>query len=367
MTQSQTLLQPLSVSALTLKNRVVMAPMTRARSAQPGDIPTELTAQYYSQRASAGLIITEGVPVSPGGKGYAFTPGVYTDKQQVGWKLVTDAVHAKGGVIAAQLWHVGRISHHSVLPEGQPPVAPSAIRAQAKTFAFDEHGLPAMVDCDEPAALSVAGIARVISEFVEGAQRASAAGFDLFELHGANGYLLEQFLSVSTNQRTDEYGGSLANRARFVLEVVDAVAATVGAPRVGIRLSPWCPPFVNDMDFVTEAGEITLYLAEELSKRGIAYIHIAEWPGVSYPTEFRQQLRSKFSGAIIVCGGYSQETAQQRIDEGFVDAIAFGKPFIANPDLPVRFTKGAALAEADQSSFYGGDAHGYTDYPCLPN
>jgi N-ethylmaleimide reductase len=365
MSHSHALLQPFNLSSFKAKNRVFMAPMTRARSAQPGDIPTALTAEYYSQRASAGLIITEGVPVSAGAKGYAFTPGIFTGAQEAGWKLVTDAVHARGGLIAAQLWHVGRIAHHSVLPAGQPPVAPSTIRAQAKTFAFDAQGNPGMVDCDEPHALTEEEIAAVVTEFAQGARRADSAGFDLVELHGANGYLIEQFLSVSTNKRTDSYGGSIANRARFALEVVDAVSAVIGPQRVGIRLSPWCPPFVNDMDFSSEAGEITLYLAEELSKRNIAYIHIAEWPGVTYSTEFRQQLRSKFNGTIIVCGGYTQETAQQTIDAGLIDAIAFGKPFISNPDLPERFALGAALAEADPSGFYGGDAKGYTDYPFL--
>ncbi|WXL27670.1 alkene reductase [Ectopseudomonas mendocina] len=365
MSHIQSLLQPFKLSTFTAKNRVLMAPMTRARSTQPGDIPNALTAEYYSQRASAGLIITEGVPVAPGAKGYAFTPGIFTDEQQAGWKLVTDAVHAKGGLIAAQLWHVGRISHHSVLPEGQPPVAPSPIRAQAKTFAFDEQGNPGMVDCDEPYLLSEKGIARVVEEFAQAARRADAAGFDLVELHGANGYLIEQFLSVSTNHRTDGYGGSIANRARFALEVVDAVSEVLGAQRVGIRLSPWCPPFVNDMDFSSEAGEITLYLAEELSKRNVAYIHLAEWPGANYTTEFRQQLRDKFNGTIIVCGGYTQETAQQTIDTGLIDAIAFGKHFISNPDLPERFAQGAALAEPDPSSFYGGADKGYTDYPFL--
>lgn len=363
MSRTQTLLQPFKLAELSLNNRVFMAPMTRSRSQQPGDIPTALNAEYYAQRAGAGLIISEGVPVSPGAKGYAFTPGIFTDAQQAGWQLVTDAVHAKGGRIAAQLWHVGRISHHTVLPEGVVPVAPSAIQAQAKTFAFDEQGVPGMVDCDPPQALTEQGLAQVRAEFVQGAQRAVAAGFDLVELHGANGYLLEQFLATKTNKRTDQYGGSLINRARFVLEVVDAVVDSIGAHKVGLRVSPWCPAFINDIDFSEETEEIILYLAQELSKRKIAFIHLAEWPGVEYSANFRQQLRSYFAGTLIVCGNYQQSTAQQILDQGLADAVAFGRPFIANPDLPERFALGAALAEPDQSTFYGGGQQGYTDYP----
>ncbi|MCU1717487.1 alkene reductase [Pseudomonas sp. 5P_3.1_Bac2] len=365
MSHNQTLLQPFKLGELTLNNRVIMAPMTRSRSEQPGDIPTALNAEYYGQRASAGLIITEGVPVSAGAKGYAFTPGIFTDAQQAGWKLVTDAVHAKGGRIAAQLWHVGRISHHSVLPKGVAPVAPSAIQAQSKTFAFDDQGVPGMVDCDPPQALTEQGLAQVLNEFAQAAKRAVAAGFDLVEVHGANGYLLEQFLATKTNKRDDQYGGSLINRARFVLEVVDAVIASVGAQKVGLRVSPWCPAFINDIDFSEETEEITLYLAEELAKRKIAFIHLAEWPGVTYSANFRQQLRSKFNGSLIVCGSYQQSSAQQIIDQGLADAVAFGRPFIANPDLPERFAQGAALAEPDQATFYGGAAQGYTDYPFL--
>lgn len=363
--QNNDILSPLTVGSVTLANRVVMAPMTRSRSAQPGDIPTALNAEYYGQRAGAGLIVSEGIPVSPTAKGYAYTPGIYTDAQQAGWKLVTDQVHARGGKIAAQLWHVGRISHHSVLPQGVSPVAPSAIRARCKTFAFDDEGMPGMVDCDPPVALDDEGLAAVTGEFVQAARRAIAAGFDLVELHAANGYLLEQFLSVTTNQRTDEYGGSVPNRAKFVLHVVDAVASAIGPDRIGIRLSPWCPPAVNDMDFQVEARDITLYLAAALSARHIAYLHLAEWPGAPYPAGFRAQLRAAFNGAILVCGGYQQNTAQGVLSQGVADAVAFGKPFIANPDLPARFARGAPLAEPDASTFYGGDARGYTDYPTV--
>lgn len=363
MPHSNALFFPLKIGSVNLANRIVMAPMTRSRSAQPGDIPNALNVEYYGQRAGAGLIISEGIPISPLAKGYAYTPGIYTDAQQTGWKSVTDQVHSKGGLIAAQLWHVGRISHSSLLPPGESPVAPSAIRANCKTFAFGDNGVPGMIACDMPVALSGEGIAAVIEEFVQAARRAIEAGFDLVELHAANGYLLEQFLSASTNHRTDDYGGFLENRARFVLEVVDAVSEAVGSERVGIRLSPWCPPAVNDMDFSFEAREMTLYLAVSMSIRRIAYLHLAEWPGAPYPHDFRKQLRSSFTGAILVCGGYMQDTAKALLQQGLVDAVAFGKPFIANPDLPRRFALGATLAEPDSRTFYGGDRHGYTDYP----
>lgn len=234
-----TLFQPLKVGALTLKNRIVMAPMTRSRADNPDKAAHALTAQYYGQRASAGLIITEGTQVSEGGQGYLYTPGIYSEPQTEAWKQVTKAVHDKGGLIAAQLWHVGRISHSSVLPKGLPPVAPSAIRANATTFALDDNGIPGQVPTSEPYELSAyRGIPTVVFEFAQAARNAIEAGFDMVELHGANGYLLAQFLSPQTNTRTDQYGGSMQNRARFVLEVIDAVSAAIGPDRVGIRLSP---------------------------------------------------------------------------------------------------------------------------------
>lgn len=359
-----TLFQPLKVGAVTLRNRIVMAPMTRSRADNPDKAATDLTAQYYGQRASAGLIITEGTQVSEGGQGYLYTPGIYSERQTEAWKKVTKAVHDKGGLIAAQLWHVGRISHTSVLPKGLPPVAPSAIRANATTFALDENGTPGQVPTSEPYALSAhRGIPTVVFEFAQAARNAIEAGFDLVELHGANGYLLAQFLSPDANQRTDQYGGSLENRARFVLEVLDAVIAAVGADRVGIRLSPWAPQFINDIDGTVEAEATTLYLAEQFEKRGIAYLHMAEWGQDIYPDGFRQRLRDTYKGAILYAGGYDQPKAEALLETGTADAVAFGVPFIANPDLPERFQEGSPLAEADKATFYGGGAEGYTDYP----
>ncbi|WP_292039894.1 MULTISPECIES: alkene reductase [unclassified Brevundimonas] len=363
-TTKDTLFQPLKVGAVTLKNRIVMAPMTRSRADNPEKAATNLTATYYGQRASAGLIITEGTQVSEGGQGYLYTPGIYSEPQTEAWKKVTDAVHAKGGLIAAQLWHVGRISHSSVLPKGLPPVAPSAIRANATTFALDENGTPGQVPTDTPYELSAyRGIPTVVFEFAQAARNAIEAGFDMVELHGANGYLLAQFLSPQTNTRTDQYGGSMENRARFVLEVIDAVAAAIGPDRVGIRLSPWAPQFINDIDGTIEAEEMTLYLAAELEKRGIAYLHMAEWGENIYPDGFRQRLRDTYKGTILYAGGYTQAKAEALLETGTADAVAFGAPFIANPDLAERFREGSEIAVPDKATFYGGGAEGYTDYP----
>lgn len=359
-----TLFQPLKVGAVTLPNRVVMAPMTRSRADNPDKAVTDLTAQYYGQRASAGLIITEGTQVSPGGQGYLYTPGIHSEAQTEAWKKVTDAVHAKGGLIAAQLWHVGRISHTSVLPKGQPPVAPSAIRANATTFGLDDSGTPGQVPTSKPYELSAhRGIPTVVFEFAQAARNAIEAGFDLVEIHGANGYLLGQFLSPDANQRNDQYGGSLENRARFVLEVLDGVIAAVGADRVGIRLSPWAPQFINDIDGTVEAEEMTLYLAQAFEKRGIAYLHMAEWGEDIYPDGFRQRLRDTYKGAILYAGGYDQPKAEALLETGTADAVAFGVPFIANPDLLERFRDGSDIATSDKATFYGGGVEGYTDYP----
>ncbi|WP_136333870.1 alkene reductase [Pseudomonas aeruginosa] len=299
---SNLLLSPLAVGNLALRNRIVMAPMTRSRAQQPGDVPTALNALYYAQRAGAGLIVSEGTQISRLGQGYAYTPGIYSEAQLAGWRQVTEAVHAAGGLIAAQLWHVGRMSHRSL-----------------------------------------------------------QAG----ELHGANGYLIDQFLASASNRRSDAYGGSLENRARFLLEIVDALVAAVGAERVGLRLSPWGT--INDMHD-DEPEAMTLYLAEALQRRGIAYLHLAEWEwsgGPAYPQGFRERLRERFRAPLIVCGNYDAERAEAILQAGLADAVAIGRPFIANPDLVERIRLGAPLAEANQARFYGGDAAGYTDYPTL--
>ncbi|TBW09853.1 alkene reductase [Azotobacter chroococcum] len=357
------LLSPLRLGTLTLPNRVVMAPLTRSRAAQPGDVPTALNAEYYAQRAGAGLIVTEAAQISRQGQGYALTPGIYSGAQIDGWRRVTDAVHRQGGHIALQLWHVGRISHASLQPGGGQPVAPSAIRANMQTFIIQADGTPAHPPCDEPRALRGEELPGIVADYAQGARNAIAAGFDLVEIHAANGYLLHQFLATATNRRDDAYGGSLENRARLVLEVVDAVVAAVGAERVGIRLSPWMP--YNDIEDA-EAGPMALYLAEQLGRRGLAYLHLheAEWMGVpGYPEGFREAVRARFPGAIVVCGGYTAARAEALLQTGLADAVAFGRPYIANPDLVQRFAQGAPLAEADQATFYGGGTEGYTDYP----
>ncbi len=360
-----TLFTPLQLGALELPNRIIMAPLTRSRASQPGDVPTEMNARYYAQRASAGLIISEATQISRQGQGYAFTPGIYTDAQVQGWRLVTDAVHAAGGRIAMQLWHVGRISHHLLQEGGQPPVAPSAIRSETgESFVVLPEG-PKRVPCDMPRALETSEIPGIIADYARAAKNALSAGFDMLELHSANGYLLQQFLSTNTNQRTDQYGGSMENRARIVLEALDAIIAVAGAQRVGVRISP----HFNRHDIRDEqTEEIHLYLAEQFSKRGVAYLHIAEpdWAGgPSLSDALRQQLRAAFTGRIIVCGNYTAESGAARIASGLADAVAYGRPFIANPDLVERFRLGAALNKPDPATFYGGGEHGYTDYPAL--
>jgi len=363
---TQQLFTPLKAGDVILPNRIVMAPLTRSRAGQPGDVPTDLNVEYYVQRASAGLIVTEASQISRQGQGYAWTPGIYTDEQEAGWKRVVDAVHAHHGRISLQLWHVGRISHGLLQENGQAPVAPSAIRAEgAQSFVVQPDGTPANVQTDTPRALATAEIPGIIEQYRQAARRARRAGFDLVEIHSANGYLLNQFLGTNSNARTDQYGGSLENRARLVLEVADAVIAEMGAGRTGIRLSPHFAG--HDMrDAQTE--EITLYLARELTKRGIAYMHIAEpdWAGGPELSDtFRRQLRDAFGGALIWCGKYDKASAEQVVAAGVGDAVAFGRSFISNPDLVERLRVDAPLNHADRSTFYGGGAEGYTDYPTL--
>ncbi len=360
------LLSPVQAGSLTLSSRVIMAPLTRSRASQPGDVPTEMNAEYYAQRAGAGLIVSEATQVSQQGQGYAWTPGIYSDEQEAGWKKVTDAVHARGGRIAAQLWHVGRISHPLLQAGGAAPVAPSALVAEnSKCFVVQEDGTPANVPTATPRALESAEMSGIVEQYRQAAARAKRAGFDLVEVHAANGYLLQQFLSTNSNQRTDAYGGTLENRARLALEAVDAAIGEIGAERVGVRLSPhFVAHGIADQDPEASA----LYLAAELNRRGIAYLHIAEpdWAGGAELTDaFRRQLRAAFGGMLIFCGGYSAAEGDALIASGIADAIAFGRPYLANPDLVERFRAGAALNTPDQSTFYGGGEHGYTDYPTL--
>jgi N-ethylmaleimide reductase len=355
---------PLNIGAVTVANRIFMAPLTRLRSIEPGDIPTELMAEYYQQRASSGLIITEATQISFQSKGYAGAPGLHTDEQIAVWKKITDAVHQRDGHIAVQLWHTGRISHYSIQPDQQAPVAPSAISAGTRTSLRDENGQAIRVDTSVPRALALNEIPAIVADFRHAASSAREAGFDLLELHGAHGYLLHQFLSASSNQREDEYGGSRENRARLLLEVVDAVSAEWGASRIGIRLSP-IGSFQN-VDNGPNEEEDALYLIDELNKRGIAYIHLSEsdWVGgAPYTEEFRRKVREHFNGVIIGAGAYTLEKAETLIDKGLIDAVAFGRDYIANPDLVERFQNNHPLNEQRPEFFYGGDAEGYTDYP----
>lgn len=361
MTEDASLLfSPFQLGDLQLKNRVVMAPLTRNRATRGTDAPNDLNANYYRQRASAGLIISEASQISRQGQGYIWTPGIYSEAQVEGWRKVTDAVHRAGGLIFIQLWHVGRVSHVSLQPGGAPPVAPSAIAANTKTFI--ESGF---AEVSAPRALQFEEIARIVADYRRAAENAKLAGFDGVEIHGANGYLIDQFLKDGTNKRADAYGGSIENRARFALEVVDAVLRVWDKARVGIRLSPVSP--ANDA--VDSAPEkIFTYLVERLSARGLGYIHVVEGatggPRDNAPFDFAA-LRRAFAGAYIANNGYSRDLAIEVLRENRADLIAFGKLFISNPDLVERLRRGAPLNAPDRETFYGGAEAGYTDYPTL--
>lgn len=360
------LFSPLQVGAVDVPNRVFMAPLTRLRSIEPGDIPTPLMCEYYRQRAGAGLIITEATQVSAQAKGYAGAPGLHSNEQIAAWKKITTAVHQENGHISVQLWHTGRISHHSLQPGGEAPVAPSAIIAGTRTSLRDENGQAMRADTSMPRALALSEIPGIVDDFRQAVGNARDAGFDLIELHSAHGYLLHQFLSPTSNQRTDEYGGSVENRARLVLEVVDAVSKEWSADRIGIRVSP-IGSFQNLDNGPAEEAD-ALYLIEELNKRGIAYLHMSEpdWAGGEpYSDSFRQKVRERFSGAIIGAGAYTFEKAETLIEKGLIDAVAFGRDYIANPDLVERLRTKAPLNPQRPESFYGGGAEGYTDYPTL--
>ena len=362
MDQSTILLEPFRLGALTLKNRIVMAPLTRCRATHGSDAPNALNAEYYAQRASAGLIISEATQISPTAKGYAWTPGIYSPAQVAGWRLVTDAVHRQGGAIYAQLWHVGRVSHVSLQPNGCDPVAPSALAATGKQT-YLETGEYAEVSM--PRALTLNEISGIVDDYRQAARYAMDAGFDGVEVHGANGYLIHQFLSSGSNVRDDIYGGDIENRMRFPLEVVHAVISEIGADRVGIRLSP-----VSHANGMTDDDPKTLYFpfVQALSALHIAYIHLVE--GETGGARDHQgfdfhALRAVFNGAWMVNNGYTREMAIDSIASGYADLVAFGKPFIANPDLVERFKQNANLNSADPSTFYGGGAKGYTDYLCV--
>lgn len=359
------LFTPITVGDVTLSNRVFMAPLTRMRAGQPGDVPNSLMQTYYVQRASAGLIIAEATQISPQGKGYMDTPGIYSADQVAGWKKITQAVHEANGRICLQLWHVGRVSHHSLQPDNQLPVSASAIPYENRTTVRDENGKPRRVDCDTPRALELSEIPGVIEDYRHATVNARAAGFDMVEVHAAHGYLLHQFQSATSNQRTDAYGGSLENRARLTLEALDAVIGAWDASHVGIRISPL--GIFNGLDD-RDGLEMGLYLAEQFAQRGIAYLHLSEpdWAGGPVLDDgFRRALREKFPGVIIGAGNYTVEKAEALLEKGLVDAAAFGRPFIANPDLPQRLSKGAELNAVNAATLYGGGAEGYTDYPAM--
>ena len=361
MSEKTDLFSPLMLGELRLPNRIIMAPLTRNRAGD-GNVPTDLNALYYRQRASAGLIIAEATQVNPQGVGYPHTPGIHSPEQVRGWQKVTSAVHEEGGRIFLQLWHVGRISHPSLQPGGELPVAPSAIKpsqGQAMTY----EGLQ---DYVTPRALAVDELPGISADYRKAAENAAQAGFDGVEVHCANGYLLDQFLRDGTNQRRDDYGGAIENRVRFPLEVIAAVREVWAADKVGVRISP--SGTFNDMSDSNPLQTFG-YFVEQLNNFDLAYLHIIEATAEdmcagaeAVPTA---PFRERFGGVLMVNGGYDFEGGQSAIREGRADLVCYGKPFIANPDLPVRFKLGAPLNEPDPDSFYGGDEQGYTDYPAL--
>jgi N-ethylmaleimide reductase len=360
------LFQPLEWSGLTLPNRVVMAPLTRSRAGQPGDVPTQLMAEYYGQRASAGLIVAEATNISPIAKGYVFTPGIFSPEQVAGWRRVTEAVHARGGRMVLQLWHCGRISHVS-LHGGEPPVAPSAVTAEtAQAFGLDEEGRPARLPASPPRALTLEEIRTTVDDYGRAAANALAAGFDGVEIHAANGYLPHQFLASNVNRRTDAYGGGLEGRCRFLFEVVDAVIAVVPRGRVGVRLAPL---FTGNDIADADPAETQGHVAAHLASVGIGYLHVAD-------TDVMRQIEPKmaailaairphFRGITMLNGAFDGPRARAALAAGEADLIAFGRPYIANPDLTERLRRGGPFNTPDPQTFYGGGAKGYTDYPVL--
>lgn len=361
----------IELAGLTLRHRIAMAPLTRSRAGQPGNVPTTMNVDYYRQRASAGLIITEATQISQQGQGYAWTPGIYTPEQVAGWLEVSKAVHEEGGIIFLQLWHVGRVSHPSFQQDGGLPVAPTAMPVPGKTFIVDETGRGVWGDIPEPQELTKSGIEAIIGDYVTAARNAIAAGMDGVEIHAGNGYLLDEFINSNSNHRMDQYGGSKENRARLLLEVTDAISREIGASRVGVRLTPM-GRFMGMGDDTPE--ETFGYIAEQLSRRSPAYLHLVEPEIVGTVLDehydprwdsIMKLLRERFKGPLILAGGFTYEKAQAAIAEGRGDVIAFGRLFIANPDLPYRLRTGARLNDPDSSTFFGGDSRGYVDYPAL--
>ena len=351
---------------LTLKNRIVMAPLTRSRAGK-GEVPQDLNAEYYAQRGGAGLIISEATQVSQQGQGYLWTPGIFSSEQVAGWKKVVEAVHAKGAKMFLQMWHVGRVSHPTLQPEGEDPIS-STEKAAEDTFSFalDEAGNPAQLPAAKPRQASIADLHQVLADYAQGARNAKEAGFDGVEVHGANGYLFDQFLNSAINERGDEYGTQTKDtRARLLLEAYDRVAEVLGADRVGVRISPFGS--FGGMKPDPNVYETFLYVAEELKRRGAAYVHIVRGsqndPEPVVPEEFFKAFRKAFGQTIIVTGGLNQQTAEKLLAQDFADLTGFGTLFISNPDLPARFEHNWPLNQPDQTMLYGGGATGYTDYP----
>lgn len=355
------LFKPYSLGGLQLKNRMVMAPMTRSRAI--GNIPNDLMATYYGQRAEAGLIVTEGTTPSPNGLGYPRIPGAYSPAQTEGWRKTAKAVHEKGGKIFMQLMHTGRVGHPLNLPKGAEVLAPSPVALKETQMYTDQEGMQAI---PEPRAFTEKEIADTIQEYVLSAQNAIAAGFDGVELHGANGYLIQQFINPATNQRNDSYGGSIENRIRFAAETARAVAEAIGKEKVGIRLSPY--GVFNEMSHYDEIDATYTLLTEQLNELGIAYIHIVDHSPMGapeVPLAIKQKIRKIFSNTLILSGGYDAERAEQDLQSGLGDLVAFGRPYLANPDLVERFKQGAELNPPNFDLFYTPGPKGYTDYPVL--
>lgn len=367
----QTLFTPLQIGDLTIRNRIVLPPLTRCRSDQPGNVPGEMMVDYYRQRASAGFMITEGTQIEPRGQGYAWTPGIHSAEQIAGWKKVTAAVHQEGGTIFCQLWHVGRVSHSELQPGKQPPVAPSAVPATGvRVFIETGPGEGILTAPDAPRELTTAEVKEIVELYRTAAQNAKEAGFDGVELHSANGYLINQFISEHSNFRTDEYGGSLENRLRFLKEVTEAVSSVFGSHRVGVRFAPLFTSTDEERVYLglVESDPQTTYTvaAEMLNTLEIGYLSIAEadWDNSpDLPETFRIALRKAWRGPIIYSGRYTQEKAEHVLQQGWGDLFGFGRTFIANPDLPERFRHGYPLNAVDAASLYGGTRKGYTDYP----
>ncbi|WP_321845627.1 alkene reductase [Paraburkholderia bannensis] len=366
---SDALFQPVRLGRHSLAHRVAMAPLTRSRAGQPGNVPTPMNVEYYRQRAGAALIVTEATQVSQQGQGYAWTPGIHSAEQIEGWRTVSDAVHAEGGKIFLQLWHVGRVSHPIFQPGGGLPVAPTAMPVPGKTFIVDSDGKGAWADVPMPQALTLDGIAQIVQDFRVAARHAMQAGMDGVEIHAGNGYLIDQFINSASNHRTDAYGGSIDNRTRLLFDIVAAVTDEVGAENVGVRLTP----MGRFMGMGDDTPEATFgHIAGRLNDWKLAYLHLVEPAIVGTVKDEKydprwdaiiELMRRQFKGVLMLAGGYTLETATRALESGRADLIAFGRPFIANPDLPARLRDALPLNEADPATFFGGDESGYIDYP----